>query len=38
VVELKKICNGLLDEDIDVRHIFAMLEKMKIDITMKERD
>jgi hypothetical protein len=35
---LKKVCGGNLDEDIDVRHIFAALEKFKVDLTLKEKD
>ena len=38
VHELKGICKGNLEEDIDVRHIFALLDRHKIDLTAKEKD
>ncbi len=33
VIELKQICKGGLEEDIDVWHIFSILERNKIDLS-----
>jgi len=38
VHELKAICKSNLEEDIDVWHIFALLDKNKIDLTAKEKE